>query len=82
MTIMDMLEQSAILTLLGMAVVFAFLWLMIVCVNWVGKLVHALGMDKDVLPQNEAPKNPGGAVRPETAAAISAAVTEYRKKDH
>jgi Na+-transporting methylmalonyl-CoA/oxaloacetate decarboxylase gamma subunit len=54
---------------------------MIVCVNWVGKMVHALGMDKDVLPQNEAPKNPGGAVSPETAAAISAAVTEHRKKN-
>jgi oxaloacetate decarboxylase gamma subunit len=37
MTILEMLEQSLILTILGMAVVFAFLWLMIICVNWVGK---------------------------------------------
>ncbi|MDR1655528.1 MAG: OadG family protein [Treponema sp.] len=82
MTIMDMLQQSAILTLLGMAVVFVFLWVMIVCVNWIGKLVHSLGLDKDVQPKNEAPKNPDGAVSPQTAAAISAAVTEYRKKEH
>ncbi|MDR3248175.1 MAG: OadG family protein [Treponema sp.] len=42
-----MLEQSIILTLLGMAIVFVFLWVMILFVNWVGKLVHTLGWDKD-----------------------------------
>jgi oxaloacetate decarboxylase gamma subunit len=81
MTIMEMLQQSVILTLLGMAIVFAFLWLMIVCVNWVGKLVHTMGLDKDIQPKNEAPKNPGGAVSPQTTAAISAAVTEYRNRE-
>jgi Na+-transporting methylmalonyl-CoA/oxaloacetate decarboxylase gamma subunit len=37
MTITEMFEQSAILTVLGMTVVFIFLWLMIICVNLVGK---------------------------------------------
>jgi oxaloacetate decarboxylase gamma subunit len=81
MTIMEMLQQSTILTVLGMAVVFAFLWLMIICINWIGKLIHALGWDKDVQPsKNEAPKNANGAVAPEITAAITGAVMEYRKE--
>ncbi|MDR3171172.1 MAG: OadG family protein [Treponema sp.] len=82
MTILEMLQQSAILTLLGMTIVFAFLWLMIICVNAVGKAVHALGLDKDVQPlKTETPKNANGAVSPEITAAITAAVLEYRKKE-
>jgi oxaloacetate decarboxylase gamma subunit len=81
MTITEMLEQSGILTLLGMAVVFAFLWVMIVCVNLVGKLVHRLGWDQDILQtEKETPKSKNKAVTPEITAAISAAVTEYRTK--
>jgi oxaloacetate decarboxylase gamma subunit len=82
MAIGEMLQQSAILTLLGMAIVFAFLWIMIVCINWVGKLVHTLGLDKDIQPsKNEKPKNAGGSRTPETIAAITVAVTEYRKEE-
>ncbi|MDR1106372.1 MAG: OadG family protein [Treponema sp.] len=78
MTIVEMLEQSTILTVLGMAIVFAFLWVMIICVFWVGKLIHALGMDKDIQAQKkEEPKRK--ALTPEVTAAISAAVTEYRE---
>jgi oxaloacetate decarboxylase gamma subunit len=77
MTIITMLQQSAILTVLGMAVVFAFLWLMIVCVDKVGKLIHRLGWDKDIQePQKGPPKK---AVTPEIVSAVSAAVTEFRK---
>jgi oxaloacetate decarboxylase gamma subunit len=75
MTIAEMLQQSGILTLLGMAIVFAFLWLMIICVSAAGKLVHKLGWDKDIQPAVETTN----AVKPEITAAISAAVTEYRK---
>jgi oxaloacetate decarboxylase gamma subunit len=75
-----MLQQSAILTLLGMAIVFFFLWIMIICINGVGKLVHKMGLDKDIeQPPAGAPKTTG-TVKQEVAAAISAAVTEYRKK--
>lgn len=81
MTITEMLQQSVILTLLGMAIVFVFLWLMIICINAAGKLVRGMGWDKDVRqPGNETKKNPGGAARPELSAAISAAITEYRNK--
>jgi oxaloacetate decarboxylase gamma subunit len=81
---MEMFEQSAILTVLGMTIVFAFLWLMIICINFVGKLVHTLGLDKDVDPsKNEAPKGTSGTP-PGIIAAISAALAEHRKKgqDH
>jgi oxaloacetate decarboxylase gamma subunit len=81
MTIIEMLEQSAVLTVLGMTVVFAFLWIMIICMNVTGRVIHTLGWDKDLQPKNEAPKKPGGAVTPEITAAITAAVTEYRKQD-
>jgi oxaloacetate decarboxylase gamma subunit len=80
MTIFEMLEQSAILTALGMTVVFVFLWIMIVCVNVTAKVIHKLGWDKDVQPKNEVPKKAGGAVTPEITAAITAAVTEYREQ--
>jgi oxaloacetate decarboxylase gamma subunit len=76
MTIVEMLQQSGILTLLGMAIVFAFLWLMIICVNLAGKLVHKLGWDKDIQPSTETTKT----MKPEITAAISAAVTAYRKR--
>jgi oxaloacetate decarboxylase gamma subunit len=80
MTIGEMLEQSAILTILGMAVVFVFLWIMIICMNGLGRLVHKMGWDKDIQPPEKgAPKNTGGTASPELTAAISAAVTEYRK---
>ena len=48
MTIAEMLEQSAILTFLGMTVVFVFLWIMIICINAVGKIVHKMGWDSDI----------------------------------
>jgi sodium pump decarboxylase gamma subunit len=83
MTIVEMLQQSAVLTLLGMAVVFAFLWLMIVCVNWVGKLVHKLGLDKDVLsPENKSSKNTIGAVMPTKTTAVTAAITAAVNEHH
>jgi oxaloacetate decarboxylase gamma subunit len=79
MTISEMLQQSVVLTILGMAVVFAFLWLMILCVNGVGKLIQKTGMDKDIR-KSAAPKKPAGAAA-EITSAISAAVTEYRKNE-
>jgi oxaloacetate decarboxylase gamma subunit len=79
MTILEMFEQSAILTLLGMTMVFAFLWIMVICVTWVGKIVHALGLDKDVRPESETTKSVNTGT-PEIAA-IAAAITEYRRKE-
>ena len=80
MTIMDMLGQSGTLSLLGMGVVFGFLLIMVFAVNLMGKIVHALGADKDILQAS------GGAdgitaKSSQVAAAITAAVTEYQKNE-
>jgi oxaloacetate decarboxylase gamma subunit len=75
MTIMDMLEQSGILTLLGMGVVFGFLIIMVISISLVGKIIHAMGADTDVAQ----PAKPAPAGSAPVIAAITAAVTEYRK---
>jgi oxaloacetate decarboxylase gamma subunit len=73
MTIIQMLGQSGILTVLGMAVVFAFLWIMIVVVNMTAKIIHAMGKDAE--------GEDAGNVSQGTVAAISAAVNEYQKNE-
>jgi oxaloacetate decarboxylase gamma subunit len=84
MTIVEMLGQSGVLSLLGMGIVFGFLVLLIIAVTLAGKVFHALGLDKDV----GAPLKPAAPAGPSTSAkaaavtaAISAAVTEYRKNE-
>jgi oxaloacetate decarboxylase gamma subunit len=85
MTIVEMLEQSGVLTLLGMGIVFGFLVIMIITITLAGKVIHALGMDKE-----DAPASSGGAKAVPAAgagnnaavtAAISAAVNQYRKNN-
>jgi oxaloacetate decarboxylase gamma subunit len=75
---MDMLGQSGVLTLLGMGVVFGFLVILIVAVTLVGKVIHAVGADKDVAGPAPATA-PSVAKTGAVAAAITAAVSEYRK---
>ena len=81
MTIIEMLKQSGILTVLGMTVVFAFLWIMVICINITGKLVHKLGWDKDLEQSAAAPSNVKTGQKQEITAAITSAITEYRKKE-
>jgi oxaloacetate decarboxylase gamma subunit len=79
-----MLGQSGQLTLMGMGMVFGFLIIMIIAVTLAGKIIHALGLDKDAAPAkvgSGAPAAPaGGSNNAAVTAAISAAVNEYRKK--
>ena len=95
MTIFEMLGQSGILTLLGMGVVFGFLTIMVFAINLSGKLVHALGWDKDITepakpapwatPIAAAPATPLAAGRANASAvtaAISAAIQEYEKSEN
>jgi oxaloacetate decarboxylase gamma subunit len=83
MTIPIMLGQSGILTLLGMGLVFTFLFLVIVSVTLVGKVIHAIGADKpdqgSGITQPVKPASGGAAKTTAVAAAITAAVTEYQK---
>jgi oxaloacetate decarboxylase gamma subunit len=81
MTIVEMLGQSGVLTLLGMGVVFGFLAIMIVCVSLTGKIIHAVGADKDVIQAVAAAPGAGPANSGATTAAIAAAVTEYQKSN-
>jgi oxaloacetate decarboxylase gamma subunit len=81
MTILEMLEQSALLTVLGMTIVFLFLWIMVICVNLTGKLVHKMDWDKDIPVSETAPsKHPEGTAKSDLIAVISAVVREYRKR--
>jgi oxaloacetate decarboxylase gamma subunit len=83
MTIVDMLQQSGVLTLLGMAIVFSFLVILIISVTLVGKVIHAVGADKDVTqPPKPAVSQANNAAKTSAvAAAITAAVTEYQKTE-
>ena len=85
MTILDMLGQSAVLTVLGMGIVFGFLIIMVVCVSIMGKIIQGLGGNKGAA-QTAAPSLQAGFAgtaeagkSAALAAAISAAVTQYQK---
>ena len=83
MTIMEMLGQSGSLTVLGIGIVFSFLVIMVLCVTAMGKIVHALGADKDVRggTGSAASASSGQSNKAAVTAAISAAVNEYRKEN-
>jgi len=83
MTILEMLQQSSVLAVLGMTVVFAFLWIMIVCMNLTAKIIQKLGLDKDIeQPKYKPPQKASETVPPEITAAITAAVTEHKKRSN
>jgi len=83
MTIMEMLGQSGVLTVLGMGVVFSFLIILIFAITGVGKIINALKLNKELMPQALAamPSASVSANGASITAAISAAVTEYRKSN-
>jgi Na+-transporting methylmalonyl-CoA/oxaloacetate decarboxylase gamma subunit len=56
MTILEMLKQSAILTLLGMTIVFVFLWVMIGCVSMAGRLTHRFDSNDRVIRKHQVSK--------------------------
>ena len=76
-----MLEQSAILTVLGVGIVFSFLIIMIICVTLMGKIIRYLKPDIDIEDQEAetAAQTAQKAENGRIIAAITAAVNEYRK---
>jgi len=80
MNIGEMFGQSAELTMLGMGVVFGFLIVLVICITIAGRVIHALGRDREAvpaaLPARAAPAGNDKAV----IAAIGAAVTQYINK--
>ena len=86
MTIMEMLGQSGILTVLGMGIVFGFLVIMVISVSTMGKIVQALSVSKGAAVPNMQESIDTGQTASQdmnkaVTAAITAAVTEYQK-DH
>ena len=80
MTIVDMLGQSGLLTLLGMGVVFGFLIIMIIFVSLSTKVIKALGLDKDKGTAKGAAAKPAAKAQNNNAvvAAIAAAAREKK----
>ena len=70
MSILEMMQQSTILTILGMAVVFGFLAIMVFCISLLSKLINRTNKKQPV--END-------KVLPDLVAAISTAVNEYQK---
>ena len=80
MSILEMLEQSVILTVLGMTVVFTFLIIMVIIIDLTGKLINKHERDADIMQtQNCIAHATEKTIPPEHIAAISAAVTEHQK---
>jgi oxaloacetate decarboxylase gamma subunit len=76
MTIAEMFGQSGVLMLLGMAVVFLFLIILVAAITVAGRLIHAAGWDRDAAA---AARTVSTDVDGAVVAAITAAVTAYRK---
>ncbi|MCA1949838.1 MAG: OadG family protein [Treponema sp.] len=82
MTIAEMFGQSGVLALLGMGVVFGFLIILVLFMDLIAKIIHALGWDIDaqegqsVQAGSSAQASGGNSA---VVAAITAAVNEYRK---
>lgn len=77
MTIAQMLSQSALLTLLGMGVVFSFLIIMIGAMYLLHAVLHALKLDKEpVQKEVAAPAASTSTDNGAVIAAIAAAVHE------
>jgi len=79
MTIIEMLGQSGVLTVLGMGIVFSFLVILVVCVTIMGKIIQALGLNKETLSPGTSGPAISASTAPAITAAITAAVTEYQK---
>jgi sodium pump decarboxylase gamma subunit len=80
MTILEMLQQSAVLTVLGMVVVFVFLWVMIFIINLSGKIFTSLESNEQNIQHNNILQHKTGESKTsEVTAAIAAAVFEYQK---
>jgi oxaloacetate decarboxylase gamma subunit len=76
MTITQMLQQSGLLTVLGMGVVFVFLTIMIILMHALHAVVHAFRLDKDVCQEQRKTESTddGNDAGGEVVAAITAAV--------
>jgi oxaloacetate decarboxylase gamma subunit len=81
MTIAQMFNQSGVLALLGMSVVFGFLIILVVVITVAGRIIHAAGLDKELSVKPAPAANVvSGGVDGAVVAAISAALKAHRKE--
>ena len=84
MTIAEMLQQSGILTLLGMGVVFAFLIVLIACMHLLHGVIHAFKLDTDTkseatVKSASAPAASAAPAQDDAAVAAIAAAVHSKK---
>ncbi|MCL2138015.1 MAG: OadG family protein [Treponema sp.] len=80
MTIIEMLQQTGVLAVLGMSVVFIILWIIIISVNFVKKILFSESIEKKAEKQEIKKPLVIKTPNPEIVAAISVAVSEHRKE--
>ena len=76
MTILKMLGQSGILTVLGMGIVFSFLVIMVIAVTLMGKILGS-----GITNNDAGPSAVPGTQDKNIIVAISAAVDNFRRKN-
>jgi sodium pump decarboxylase gamma subunit len=81
MTIAEMFGQSGVLALLGMAVVFTFLIILIIFMDIVAKFIRVMGWDEDVNPKKAAAAEGAASDNAAVVAAVTAAVNLHRKNN-
>ena len=79
MTIAEMLNQSGLITILGMGVVFSFILIMVICVTAMGKVFQAIESAKKTGSTGTPATSKPVATEAGKIAAIAAALHEYRK---
>ncbi|GMO56352.1 MAG: hypothetical protein Ta2A_01470 [Treponemataceae bacterium] len=75
MTIVDMLGQSALLTVQGIAIVFTFIIILIICMTVVAKVVGTLKLDK-----GSSGAGGGGSPSADNNAVVAAIATALKSK--
>ena len=78
MTIMEMLGQSGVLTLLGIGVVFGFLFILVLTISLLGKIIRIKGTDTELTTASAASSLPAATDEKQITAAITAALKQYR----
>ena len=80
MTISEMLIQSALLTALGMCVVFGFIIIMIICMKLLHLVVHALKIDKEEPKQTVSTSAPAASASTDNGAIVAAIAAAIKNK--
>jgi oxaloacetate decarboxylase gamma subunit len=79
MRITEMLNQSGMMAIIGMGIVFSFLAILIFTVSMIGRLIQSLGLDKETQVKITGGPLTGTANLQAVVAAIGAAVSQYQK---